>query len=363
MADESPVQKKEIEALDEKLRKLEERDAERLEELTVEADLDIRARLIARDILDAKKKDNSEKDAPISNSLTSSLISSATGTGGPVFSMPSGVTGTMGKPKAPRLHATSIKMLALEIFASRKNANLLYEAKMGKGGNANTYKRMWAVTQMGKARKEGMIEDLRVIEKRTSWRTTRMNALSHAKAEGSITPDQDLRLQKLQREEISRYWIRQNVVQDMPIHTQQKMNFLRPVGEGAYGVMPFTYLTRFDQLNMNQKKSVKWIYDNVILRFQGQIAGKFLPKVSGTKWFKDKQMGDVESQFDDIDEEIYSEKAFKKLVKKGQAQLEDMEEEISGYDKFTVQEEKDIKKYVSHKVAEMKAREKEQEWY
>ncbi|MBU0762449.1 MAG: hypothetical protein KKD39_05435, partial [Candidatus Altiarchaeota archaeon] len=71
----------------------------------------------------------------------------------------------------------------------------------------------------------------------------------------------------------------------------------------------------------------------------------------------------VEQLFDDMDEDIYSEKKFKEMVKKGTAQLEDMEEELSGYDRFTVSEEKEIQKRVAAIMKDALETAKEEEHY
>jgi|GEM_PF-6225808 len=365
--------KEKVEAADEEIKKLDQAAQERLDrQLEIDEEISVKSKLVERDIIEGKSHaprlgdgaDDDDDHVPVIGGLTQSIITGEQASEGIVGGDAMGATGSYPRPTMHRFDAVTLGMLSREVLATRYNANLEHKARsMGKETNTNIYKRAWAVTKIGEAKVDRMIHDLHGLEDRADTRIRKMNDLSKLRAEGNLSVAGDQQLRNLQKEEVSRYWIRQYVIADLPMQNQEKMNFMRPIGEGAFSVIPFTYMTHYNQLSLGQKKLVRWGRDNVLLRFQGQLAGKFIPKISASKWFGRKHKDDAESLLDDVDEDIYSDKVFAEQVKKNQAQLEDMEEELRGYDRFTVDEEKDIKKYVAEKVKEQAAFEKEAEWY
>ena len=74
-----------------------------------------------------------------------------------------------------------------------------------------------------------------------------------------------------------------------------------------------------------------------------------------------QKKGDIEKLFDDVDEEIYMDKKFLKEHGVLQKKLEDIAEEIRGYDRFTVEEEKEIKKIFDEYIKKLEAEEKVEE--
>ncbi|MCX6695907.1 MAG: hypothetical protein NTU61_06395, partial [Candidatus Altiarchaeota archaeon] len=73
--------------------------------------------------------------------------------------------------------------------------------------------------------------------------------------------------------------------------------------------------------------------------------------------------GKIESMFDDINEEIYSDKVFRQKVAAGHKLVEDLEEELTGYDRFTAEEETQIKTLFAAEIKKLEEYEKVQEAY
>lgn len=122
------------------------------------------------------------------------------------------------------------------------------------------------------------------------------------------------------------------------------------------------YFSHWDILTPETRLTALWFWDNMKLRIQRAYVERYLP----TKriWKKKKIKRDIELLFEDIDEEIYFEEQFKKGVKKTEEQkrkdeemakkaLDDWVEALVGYDKFTVEEEKQIKKMFTEKMKEL----------
>jgi len=121
-------------------------------------------------------------------------------------------------------------------------------------------------------------------------------------------------------------------------------------------------------LTKNEKLSALFQFDQVKLRYEYAIRREYAPKPS---WWKKKKIKmDIERLFEDIDEEIYFEEQLQKKVagaekeklaarSRAQKSQEDLEEVLSGYDKFTVEEEKKISEMTKKAIQKMVAEEKE----
>ena len=354
-----------IREIDEEIEKIDRREEERVaRNLEIDEEIAVKSRLDEREIIEEEpKKEKKSVDtvfAPVINVVEQPSFSSIVQT--PKASL-AAASGRSLKAQRVSFTAVSLEGLAKEVVARHFESKTRYKIAHEGMTNESRFQSMWNAKKMSEVAKEKMVDDLKGIEGRTKNRISRMNELSMKREVGGMSAQESIELKNLQKEEVNRYWIRQHVISDMPLRQQENMNFLRPVGEGAYGVMPVTYFTRYDQLDQTQKKASRWIYDNVMLRWQGSLYGKFVPKVSQAAWYKKKVTKDIENVLDDVDEEIYCDKEFQAALKKGQAQLEDMEEELTGYDRFTTSEEAEIKKYVSVKLKEQAATDKEPEFY
>ncbi|MFC2162759.1 hypothetical protein ACFLRF_03685 [Candidatus Altiarchaeota archaeon] len=133
--------------------------------------------------------------------------------------------------------------------------------------------------------------------------------------------------------------------------------------EGALKyVKPYLHLTTWDVVPSKYREAAFWWREQVLLRSQHNIVRRWNPKKYKMWWAQKKKKSTIEGMFDDMDEEIYSKKWFKdkgRMMK----ELEDMEEEITGYDSFTVQEEKQMKKMYDNWVKEQQQWERLQEAY
>lgn len=121
-------------------------------------------------------------------------------------------------------------------------------------------------------------------------------------------------------------------------------------------------------LRKGDKLSALFQYDQVKLRYQYAIRREYLPRPS---WWKRKKIKvDIERLFEDVDEEIYFEEQLVKTVKSAesrrvkhlariQREREDLEEVLTGYDKFTVEEEKQITEMTKQAIQKMLVAEKE----
>lgn len=117
--------------------------------------------------------------------------------------------------------------------------------------------------------------------------------------------------------------------------------------------MPFSkYITDWEKLDDAHRYWTIWEYDHVLLRVQYIMTAQYMPSPART-WWRKKVKADIERLYDDVDEEIYYEGQFMSWVNKTDSERkkdlemmkkaqDDLEEEVSGYDKFTVEEEKQI---------------------
>ena len=127
-------------------------------------------------------------------------------------------------------------------------------------------------------------------------------------------------------------------------------------------------LNKWALLRKGDQLSFFFQYDQLKLRFQYAQREEFMPKPS---WWKRKKIKrDIELLFDDIDEEIYfqeqlskemkgKESKRKKILARAETEKASMEEVIAGYDKFTVEEERKIKKMTEEAIKKLTASEKE----
>ncbi|MFH1125780.1 MAG: hypothetical protein V1703_01525 [Candidatus Altiarchaeota archaeon] len=125
---------------------------------------------------------------------------------------------------------------------------------------------------------------------------------------------------------------------------------------------------RWALLRKGDKLSALFQYDQMKLRYQYAITREYLPKPSW--WKKKKIKKDIEMLFEDVDQEIYFQGQLSKEVKgeqaartrvlsRAQREREDMEEVLTGYDKFTVEEEQKITEMTKKAIQRLTAEEKE----
>ncbi|MBU0761602.1 MAG: hypothetical protein KKD39_01125, partial [Candidatus Altiarchaeota archaeon] len=275
MTRDSEAFKKEIAAVEEEIKRLERQEEERAEkQIQLDEEIDVKSKLIEREILQAQKnkKDPDEKEedkyiSPLILRLQEYEMPPATDKNSKAD------TGYVSAPKVPRISAISFGGMLRETFARHMNARWEHQMETHGFTYKNMFNRMWSMDQVDSGRKEAMTRDLKIIEDRTASRITRMNELSLKKAGGNITVSEERQLRTLEKEEISRYWMRQTLINDLNLPEQEKMNWLRPIGDGAYGVLPFTIVTQWDKLDLSQKGGVRWMYDNVLIRWQRALYG------------------------------------------------------------------------------------------
>ncbi len=366
MSEEVSELKRAIEAVDKELERLDaEEEKQKSRQLTVDEEIDVKSRILDRPLMEEKDDEEEEKKE---KDFVRPYILEPTTRGASTMMMAPQVAGEGSTGVTPRkymstLASTSIMGIVKEAMAIRYDTSLKLSGERHGIDVKNIYSRMWAMTRIEETRRERMFADLKMIEGRTPERVQKINQLNEARLTGTMDAKQRQELKKLEDEEISRYTIRQMMINDVPIQEQEKLNWLRPVGEGAYGVMPYTYISNYDLLSPSQRKGVRWLYDNILLRYQNALAGKFLPKNVKSKSFKEKKKKDLETLFDDMDEEIYSDKKFAEMVKKGIAKLDKMEEELRGYDRITVGEEKKINQMLADYMKKQVSLSKEAEEY
>ncbi|MBM3308944.1 MAG: hypothetical protein FJY77_01700 [Candidatus Altiarchaeales archaeon] len=146
-------------------------------------------------------------------------------------------------------------------------------------------------------------------------------------------------------------------------HTETEMN-------ETTGIMPGRVSVRntWALLRKEDKLTALFWYDQMKLRFQYAIRREYLPTPSW--WKKKKIKRDIERLFEDVDEEIYFEEKLvkevkghetqrKKIAARVQKEKEDLEEVLTGYDKFTTEEEKKIAEMTKKAIAAMERKEKE----
>jgi len=125
----------------------------------------------------------------------------------------------------------------------------------------------------------------------------------------------------------------------------------------------YTFITQWDLMDSKSRALYNYHRDNYLLRLQTALMGKYLPKKTKLWWARKAVKGKIESLFDDINEEIYMENVFRAKVAKGHKLVEDLEEELRGYDRFTTEEEIKIKKIFEAQIKELAEYEKVQEAY
>jgi hypothetical protein len=387
--------KEDIEYADEEIRKLEDEERQRKQrvELAAEEDLQTKSRILDRDIIDEgverlsgdpggdddagakreedkkKKKAGDVKDrydegygVPLTVAPSYSQPPAGRVSAEPIAKA-AAVTGTLHPPSKPTLIARSGAGSARELIIRRWDSYLKRRGERGQVKLKDVYQRMWLLSKAEASVREDTRGSLRALEDSSEARLVRMNELNNMQVQGRLKAAGEGELHNLEDQEAKRYILREKYLGGMPLAEQKKMTWLRPLGEGAYSVIPYTFLTTWDLLSTKERKIARWYYDNVLLRWQHAMVGRFIPKKAEMRWFKKKVKGEAERLFEDVDEEIYSEKKFAEMVKTGQAQLEDVEEELAGYDRFTVEEEKQIKKIFEEEITRQAELEKIIETY
>jgi len=204
-----------------------------------------------------------------------------------------------------------------------------------------------------------MITELEELDATKFERTERMKQLG-AIGKDEITEVEQEEQRRLQDMELRKTWLQSMLaerllpaerkqVPGMTDYTIKKTPIHQRFG---YEIKPYTRISSWDQMSQEQRRGFYWYYDNQILRFQGSITQR--PQKSGLWWVKRQLQSDAEMMFDDVDSEIYAYKTFQKDFKSRQKEFEDMEEELTGYDQFTVEEEKQIQSSVAQEIREMK---------
>jgi hypothetical protein len=345
------IEESQREKEEEKLREQEDEEFREKSKTAEDDNLKTKSKILSKDILEAPKYSGGRADQKL---LSKSPQMQAMGEVGPKIRDKLSQT--------PALNATSIGGIIKELLAGRWAAKLEHKADMGKASQQDIYRHLFMQKWLEQGRAEKQIQELAELERNSGERTQKINHLSLQKNSIGLDEESSLELQQLEREEAKRYYLRQRFLKTMPLKKQKELN-LEPLGYGAYGVMPYTYLDSWSKLSDVQRASMRWYYDNNLLRWQNAIIAKNSPKKARTSWFQKKSKKGIESMFDDMDEEIYCDKKFKEMVKKGQAQLEDMEEELVGYDRLTVSEEKEVKKIFDKHMKEQLALAKEEQYF
>ncbi|MFH0862514.1 MAG: hypothetical protein V1875_05730 [Candidatus Altiarchaeota archaeon] len=262
-----------------------------------------------------------------------------------------------------RPQASSVEGYVKEAVLRHWDSVLKDEAKGQDMTSENFSQRRWIFGGMSEIINERMLNDLRGIEDRTPIRHRTIRDLNILKAQNQLDSDEAAQLRRMEDEEALRYWLREKFIRRAPLEKQKKIHWLKPLGKGAMGVTPYTVLNSWDLLTPSQKTASRWLADNYFLRWQNAIVPRFLPKKPSMAWFRQKKKGEIEHLFDDWNEEIYSDKAWKEKVKKGEAELEKLEEELTGYDQFTVAEEGKIAKMLDDYLKAETAIGKEDQYY
>jgi hypothetical protein len=266
-------------------------------------------------------------------------------------------------PEPGPLYATNVPDMVKEAIV-RHYDERLRQRGIRKGFTSDIVgRRRYLADIIDPLREERTLQDLKTIEERTPERTKRIRELNLLKAKGTIAGGENQELRRLEDEEAVRYWLRESVVMKRTIKEQRELGWMQPLGEGAFGVMPYTVLNTWDVMTAGARRSARWFADNQILRRQSAVVGQFIPKTPSLTWFQEKAKHKMESLFEDWDEEIYSDKKWREMVMKGQAQLEKIEEELSGYDQFTVEEERQIQRMFTDFIKKQMALAKEPEMY
>jgi hypothetical protein len=329
----------------------EKKQREERRELRLEDELRTKSKILQRPLMEGKQKLSG--DGPGGDDDKGGVRMEAEGAAGTT-------TTTESKPQRVAL---TVGGMVEESIIRRWDSHLAEKGRREGVKLKDTYTRMWLESKRARLREERMLDRLRTIEENSDSRLNRMNELSRLKAQGARDPAEREEMRRLEEEEVARMWLRERVVRNLPLAEQKKLDWLHPLGDGAVNVMPYTYLTTSDLMSNKERAIARWYWDNFLLRWQHAVIATYLPKVPTLTWFKKKKKRAIESMFEDVDEEIYSDKAFAEMVKKGQAQLEDMEEELRGYDRFTVEEERQIRQLFEAEMRRQMALAKEQEMY
>jgi hypothetical protein len=224
-------------------------------------------------------------------------------------------------------------------------------------------RKLWAARDFKAIMNERMLEDLRTIEKESQERLANIGALNAQKYKAGLSREEERELRRLEDTEAMRYWLREKLLRSVPIEKQREFDWLQPLGKGAFGVIPYTFITAWDMLPMDRRASTYWFADNQLLRWQTALVGQFLPRTPSMRWFRERAKHHFEKAFDDWNEELISDKKWMQMVKKGHAELEKMEEELVGYDQYTVSEERQIARLTSDYVKKMESLAREPLYY
>jgi len=231
-----------------------------------------------------------------------------------------------------------------EAVLRHRSARLENRRKSGTQTVSDARERMRVALGMEGPINEGMTRELRALEESSDGRAKRIRELSIKRAGGLLAASDSAELRRLEDNEANRYYLRERLLRRIPIERLGDYGWVKPIGDGMLGIKPYTVLTQWDQLTPSNKRGARWQSDSLMMRFQNAIVGHYAPKKASFSWLHEKTLKGIETQFDDINEEIYSDKKWAEMVRKGQAKLEDMEEELRGYDRFTVEEEGKIRK-------------------
>ncbi len=305
----------EIEKTDQELRKLDDKAEEREgRKLAVEEDLQTKSRILKRKLMEPAQASGAAPGK---------------------------------KSEEKPLRAESPETLLKEAVLRHQNSRL--EERRGRRAQMTTDARARMRITLGveSAINESMERDLRGLEETSDGRLKRIRELSARRAGGGGSAQESAELRRLEDNEADRYYLRERLLSRIRLEELGEYGWVRPIGDGMLGIKPYTVLTQYDRLSPSNKRGVRWQSDSLMMRFQNAIVGHYAPKKASFSWLHEKTLKGFETQFDDINEEIYSDKKWAETVRKGQARLEDMEEELRGYDNFTVEEERKIKKLFS----------------
>lgn len=264
-----------------------------------------------------------------------------------------GILGVTYKDVAPVMANTPLGLLKEAIVRRWESALKLREKREGGARIDDVYTRMWLATKAEEVAEERMWHSLHKLEDTTDERVKKIKDLHLKDRSGTLSLKESEELRGLEDKEVTRYWLREHLIPTVPLHEQKGMEWLHTIGDGAAEVRPYSFITTWELMTEKQRNVWRWYKDNCLLRYQHLMVGYFIPKKADLGWFKKSAKSKFESLFEDVDEEIYSEKEFAKKVKEQQAQLEDVEEELTGYDRFTVEEEKKIQKLFQQHLKEV----------
>jgi len=320
LEEEAEIIQTEIERTDRELQRQEhEEEEKKARKLNIEEDLRTKSMILQRPLIE---------DARRTGAASPSRLFSVTGSVAPRgFEFPP--------------YGRTLSGMMKEAVFRHWDSSLRMKPGLEATSHSNLAKRMWVTSNLEDVAEERMLQDLQRIEATAPARMSSIFSLNVRKSTGQITVAEEEELRHLEDTEASRYWLREKLLRRVPLEKQHTYDWLKPLG-GAYGVLPYTMITTWDTMSASRRRAALWYADNYLLRWQNAIVGTFLPKTPSLKWFQEAKIKGIETQFEDWNEEIYSDKAWSEQVKKGQAELENIEEELRGYDQFTVAEERRI---------------------